>query len=125
MADSGIHFATSRAELAERRARENEVLRAAAGLVLMGWSQGAQARNAAGELTPSTADDAVAWCMLGATYRAARDLFGPRFSIAVGPRWTAMGFRFREGCTAAEWNDRPGRTAAEVAERLLALAGTT
>ncbi|MGE0289088.1 MAG: hypothetical protein AB7I42_22820 [Bradyrhizobium sp.] len=86
------------------RAAAVATLRDAAALVERGWTQGAWARNAAGNGVFYDAPDAVRWCAIGAIWADDKDR-----------RWGALLALGRHvGIEVSAWNDLPGRTADEV-----------
>jgi hypothetical protein len=102
---------------------------AARELLLVGWCQGAFARDARGEAVNATAPEAAAWSVVGALYRAATEAM-PRGPIRV--QFDALDGVLDALCCAlppeerhqlhriavARWSDAPGRTVGEVLELL-------
>ena len=99
------------------------MLSEARGLLLRGWSMGAQARDDAGNLVPAWSDDASSWSLLGALlaswhHHHIEDLnedvvAHSADARALGDATEALG---EAAGTAAldQWNDAPGRSVAEV-----------
>lgn len=112
-----------------------EVLERAAALVAAGWTRGSYAKDAQGKDVCERAASAVTFCVLGAVRRAAWDLMG---SPITGPWMPQVFYLEKCACKAltvsldspakdwegdcADWNDAPGRTAAEVEGALRAAA---
>jgi hypothetical protein len=97
------------------------MLQEARGLLLRGWSRGAQARDARGQVVPPWSDDAAAWSLLGALLATwqVHDMLDADFvahradAQALGDATQALG---EATGTAAldQWNDAEGRDLAEV-----------
>ena len=97
------------------------MLQEARGLLLRGWSRGAQARDAQGEIVLPWSDDAAAWSLLGAllaTWQvhdmADADFVAHRADArALGDATEALGDA--TGTSALDrWNDAEGRNIGEV-----------
>ena len=88
------------------------ILDLAASLVEEGWCQNAWACNADGADRVETDSDATAWCLAGAIRRAGYDLCASRLLTdrALTYVWKVNG----ASVPNSEWNDMPGRKAAEV-----------
>ena len=92
------------------------ILQRAAALIEQGWTQMAVALDADGQAVSTVHDDACKWCASGALVRATVAYNGAQdeatgragFEATERFRWQT-GERF-----IAPWNDRPGRTHAEV-----------
>jgi hypothetical protein len=98
--------------------------------VELGWSQGADARDAEGAPARSCAGDARAWSILGALIAASGSAPGAVYGRpveAIARAAIALGQAADTG-SLQEWNDAPGRTQAEVLavfdSALLSLAPT-
>ncbi len=99
------------------------MLSEARGLLLRGWSRGAQARDAAGSVVPAWSADARSWSLLGALlaswHRQNEDTMDLDF-VAHGFDARALGAATQvlgevTGTASIEnWNDDAGRTLAEV-----------
>ena len=89
-----------------------DVLRAAASRVRRGWTQGANARDIDGVAVEAYSESAVCWCAVGAICAAADG--SPSLAVEAV---AAMDGALRGGC-AAFWNDRPSRTAEQVATQM-------
>ena len=97
------------------------MLQEARGLLLRGWSRGAQARDAQGRAVLPWSDDAVAWSLLGALLATwqVHDMSDEDFvahradAQALGDATQALG---EATGTAAldQWNDTEGRNVNEV-----------
>jgi hypothetical protein len=97
------------------------MLQEARGLLLRGWSRGAQARDAQGQIVLPWSDDAAAWSLLGALLATwqVHDMLDADFvahradAQALGDATQALG---EATGTAAldQWNDAEGRNLAEV-----------
>jgi hypothetical protein len=97
------------------------MLQEARGLLLRGWSRGAQARDARGQIVLPWSDDAAAWSLLGALLATwqVHDMLDADFvahradAQALGDATQALG---EATGTAAldQWNDAEGRNLAEV-----------
>lgn len=97
------------------------MLQEARGLLLRGWSRGAQARDAQGRVVLPWSDDAVAWSLLGALLATwqVHDMLDEDFvahradAQALGDATQALG---EATGTAAldQWNDTEGRNVNEV-----------
>lgn len=101
----------------EPATRENKraVLLRAAEIVESGWTQHVSARAADGyPCDPNGSGYPVAFCMVGAFYRA-------RCKMRV-EAWPLPNIN---GVTPSAWNDRPGRTKEEVAAKLREFAEAT
>ena len=99
------------------------MLSEARGLLVSGWSRGAQARDRAGSVVPAWSDDARAWSVLGALLAswhrqqaesADVDFVAHGFDArALGDATQAIGDV--TGTASIEgWNDDPARTVSEV-----------
>jgi hypothetical protein len=98
------------------------MLSEARGLLVKGWSRGAQARDHAGSVVPAWSEDARSWSLLGALlaswYRQQENLDIDFVAHAVDAR--ALGDATQAlgevtGTASIEaWNDDPGCTLAEV-----------
>lgn len=69
------------------------------------WTQGAYARDAGGNAVRAAADDAVCWCALGAIVS---------LNIFPADREEAAGALYKVVPEVSVFNDKPGRTHAEV-----------
>ena len=86
-------------------------------LVAAGWTQAADARAADGSEVEPWAEDAVAWSLLGAIVAALEDqqaraggqLPLPELALALDALAD-----FLDDDSLSAWNDRPGRTPADV-----------
>lgn len=89
-----------------------EILIDARELVARGWTQGASARNAAGEICGVLSPQATQFCASGACFKVAfdRDFDATEAAGAV----VELG---RRGRSVFSWQDRPGRTQEEVLTR--------
>ena len=97
------------------------MLHEARGLLLRGWSRGAQARDAQGQVVLPWSDEATAWSLLGALLATwqVHDMLDADFvahradAQALGDATEALG---EATGTAAldQWNDAEGRNVAEV-----------
>lgn len=77
-----------------------------------GWTQGASARDAAGERVYLAHDPkAVCWCLVGAIQAEERKQFRASDALynVLFDKLPRKGFR-----NLSEWNDEPGRTRDEV-----------
>lgn len=92
-----------------------EVLDRAADRVAAGWTQGAFARTADGELTGWRMDNAVCFCVSGAISRESQGTWGAWNAFDAYTR--QRGFRHM-----AEFNDAPGQTKARVVRALRTVA---
>lgn len=91
-------------------AKENlRILTTARQLLAMpnAWTQGAFARDKDGEPCPDTGNDATCFCMWGAVRHA-------RYQLRLEALGTLETVRGLCGGNIPEWNDKPGRTQAEV-----------
>ena len=98
------------------------ILTEARGLLVSGWSRGAQARDRAGNVVPAWSEDARSWSLLGALLaswqRQDEDLAVDFVAHAIDAR--ALGDATEAigevtGTAAIErWNDNPARTHHEV-----------
>ena len=97
------------------------MLQEARGLLLRGWSRGAQARDARGQVVLPWSDDATAWSLLGALLATwqVHDMEDADFvahradARALGDATQALGEA--TGTSALDqWNDAEGRNLAEV-----------
>ena len=98
------------------------ILSEARGLLVSGWSRGAQARDRAGNVVPAWSEDARSWSLLGALLaswqRQDEDLDVDFVAHAIDAR--ALGDATQAigevtGTAAIErWNDDPARTQDEV-----------
>jgi hypothetical protein len=98
------------------------MLSEARGLLVSGWSRGAQARDRAGNVVPAWSEDARSWSLLGALLaswqRQDEDLDVDFVAHAIDAR--ALGDATQAigevtGTAAIErWNDDPARTLDEV-----------
>lgn len=97
-----------------------EVLKAARATIEQGWAINAMARDAAGIEVDEDSETAVCWCANGALALATPpgpcgrtgDEFYVPFKAAQDSLKRAIGIA--ERASLAEWNDRPGRTQADV-----------
>jgi hypothetical protein len=97
------------------------MLSEARGLLLKGWSQGAQARDSRGQVVLPWSDDATSWSLLGALLATwqVHDMADADFvahradAAALGDATQALG---EATGTAAldQWNDSEGRNLVEV-----------
>jgi hypothetical protein len=94
----------------------------ARGLLVRGWSQGAQARDGRGHAVPAWSGDAASWSMLGALlaswYRhneaLDEDFVGHSMdALALGDAMAALG-NSTGSADLDGWNDAEGRTADDV-----------
>jgi hypothetical protein len=99
------------------------MLREARGLLLRGWSRGAQARDGAEGAVPAWSEDARSWSVLGALLASWHREQGAGLDVdvvahsvdvrALGDATAALGQV--AGTVSLElWNDEPRRTLAEV-----------
>ena len=88
--------------------KTTELLTEARARIARGWTQGANARNAAGGVTLAWAEEAVCWDTMGAV--ACRD---DDWTTAE-PAWAALRAAVGGETWVAEWNDAPGRTREDV-----------
>jgi hypothetical protein len=97
------------------------MLQEARGLLLRGWSRGAQARDAQGQIVLPWSDDAAAWSLLGALLATwqVHDMLDADFvahradAQALGDATQALGEA--TGSAALDrWNDAEGRNVNEV-----------
>lgn len=98
------------------------MLSEARGLLLRGWSRGAQARDLTGEVVVAWSDDARSWSLLGAllaswhSHNGRRDMTFVAHGLdarALGDATQAIGDV--TGTASIEgWNDDPARTLDEV-----------
>ena len=96
------------------------VLRGAHELLASGWCQGADARDASGRAVEPWDDRATAWSLLGALVAQTEPARLESGELTVAALRRAVG-ALAEVLTAeslSEWNDAPGRDAAEVANIL-------
>ena len=94
-------------------AEQAALLEQAAAFPHASWIQGIEARNAAGEEVYSFAQDAAGFCAAGRLYEVCRQAQVPwdtRLSMFIA---VLEQIPEAQG-NLAEWNDAPGRTAAEV-----------
>lgn len=91
----------------------NDLLDRAQALVLQGWTQGANARNAEGKDTYSARADATCWCVYGACF-ADREAYnvGLINQALAALETAAKSFGYT---SAPSFNDTPSRTKYEVA----------
>jgi hypothetical protein len=99
------------------------MLTEARGLLVVGWSRDAQARDRAGNAVSAWSDEARSWSLLGALLASWYVLHGAVLDVAahsldartLGDATEALGDAI--GTADLEnWNDEPERTAAEVIE---------
>jgi hypothetical protein len=100
------------------------LLTEARGLLLNGWSQGAQARDDAGRVVPAWSEDATSWSLLGALLASwqihdmALEADFVAHSVdarALGDATAALGDA--TGTAALDlWNDAPDRTVGDVVD---------
>ena len=99
------------------------MLSEARGLLLRGWSRGAQARDRTGRVVPAWSNDAHSWSVLGALLASWHRQHDETFELdfvahsfdarALGDATQALGDV--TGTASIEtWNDDPARTLAEV-----------
>ena len=97
------------------------MLQEARGLLLRGWSRGAQARDGQGQIVLPWSDDAAAWSLLGALLATwqVHDMMDADFvahradAQALGDATEALGEA--TGTAALDrWNDAEGRNLTEV-----------
>lgn len=99
-----------------------KALRDAADLIeTKGWTQGAIARHEDGGETDADDPDAACFCVNGAMWAVTRQ--APRDGTFSALYDTARSRLYHEICNEGydmteEWNDAPGRTAAEVIAKL-------
>jgi hypothetical protein len=94
------------------------VLLRAAELVEKGWTQGAYARDANGQVVTTSSPNAVTFCASGAVFRADYDLNAGGARSDTFDAFAALyGKDTGISDALAQWNDQPGRTVAEVAAR--------
>lgn len=93
-----------------------EARQQAAALLRRGWTQRGYAFDAAGRSVSATSPDAIRWCLYGALHAVGADR--PVFEAACDQIRAELGLTSRDSLDL--WNDRPGRTQAEV---VAAMAG--
>ena len=102
------------------------LLTEARGLLLRGWSQGAQARDETGRVVPAWSEDATSWSLLGALL-ASWQLHGMALdedfvahavdARALGDATAALGDA--TGTAGLDvWNDAPGRTLVDILDAI-------
>jgi hypothetical protein len=97
------------------------MLQEARGLLLRGWSRGAQARDAQGRVVLPWSDDSAAWSLLGALLATwqVHDMLDADFvahradAQALGDATEALG-EATGSAALDQWNDAEGRNLAEV-----------
>jgi hypothetical protein len=97
------------------------LLSSAAALIDRDWSQGADARDAAGCPTEPWSADARSWSLLGAlvsSVETASAATGETLAIRDLAEACALLATILDVASLAEWNDDPERTKADVAEVL-------
>lgn len=87
-----------------------EILRAARAKVEKGWCQGPPAKDGNGHATYSGSDRACKWCSVGAIWSVLDATTGEQACAEVAIQ-NALGVT-----SLAFWNEKPGRTQAEVLE---------
>lgn len=88
-----------------------DVLRDARGLIAKGWTQGEFSRDANGDYCPMSDPAAACFCAMGAVYRVTLSEDGipiPIHNDVYALLCDAV------GGSVVDWNDRRGRTQAEV-----------
>jgi hypothetical protein len=103
------------------------MLSEARGLLLRGWSRGAQARDESGSSVPAWSEDATSWSLLGALlaswYRQNgethdEDVIAHTLDArALGDATTALG-HVTGSASLDQWNDESGRSVTEVIDAL-------
>ncbi len=98
------------------------VVREARGLVVTGWSQGAQARDGMGDEVAAWSEDARSWSVLGALLASwhHHNFEGLDADVvahladarALGDATAALG-EVLGTASLGQWNDQPGRSQAE------------
>jgi hypothetical protein len=98
------------------------MLSEARGLLVSGWSRGAQARNGAGDAVAAWSDDARSWSLLGAllaswhSHNGRRDMTFVAHGLdarALGDATQAIG-EVTGTASLDGWNDAQGRTLGDV-----------
>ena len=104
---------------------KSKILLDAAELVECGWLQGTLAASLNGCPVPAADPRACRWCIIGAIEAAATAGGVERHPVLtlVWDRLSGVGSSSTAAADLAEWNDMPGRTAAEVAALLRSVAG--
>jgi hypothetical protein len=99
------------------------MLMEARGLLLRGWSRGAQARDRNGTVVAAWSEDASSWSLLGsllATWRHQnagsldQDVVAHTIDVQALGHATAALSEIAGPASLEEWNDEPGRTITDV-----------